>query len=372
MTALWIDKYRPHTLADLTFHPGVSVLLRQMARKNDIPHLLFTGPSGGGKKTRVAALLREIFGRGVQTVRTEKKLVGAASSAAGADAASSSAASSAKGVEVTVVASNYHLEVSPADVGSKDRVVVQELLKEVASTRAVDGTTPYKVVVVHEADCLSRGAQDALRRTMERYTRTCRLILVASAACRVTPAIRSRCAIVRVPLPEQSELVDVLNRVAREERISPFPAAVAQRIATLAEGNARKALLMLEVAKVKAGAAAVALTEDTPIDRADWEEYVAQIALDVAKEQSPSKLAEVRMKVYELLTHCIPPEMIIKRLAAELMKKVDTDLQYELVTWAAFYEHRIHQGTKPVYHIEAFIARFMSLYSKYLAETLAF
>ena len=56
----------------------------------------------------------------------------------------------------------------------------------------------------------------------------------------------------------------------------------------------------------------------------------------------------------------------------ELMKKVDTDLQYELVTWAAFYEHRIHLGTKPIYHIEAFIARFMSLYSHYLSEAFAF
>ena len=30
MTALWIDKYRPRNLADLTFHPSVTVLLKQM------------------------------------------------------------------------------------------------------------------------------------------------------------------------------------------------------------------------------------------------------------------------------------------------------------------------------------------------------
>lgn len=275
------------------------------ASKNDISHILFTGPSGAGKKTRVAALLREIFGRGVANIRTEKKTVGASADSAGGGAAS-------KGVDITVVASNYHVEVTPADAGTKDRVVVQELLKEIASTRPVDGATPYKVVVIHEADCLSRGAQDALRRTMERYMRACRVVLVATAACRVTPAIRSRCAIVRVPLPSRDELRAVLASVAREEHIAPLPDALAQRIAALADGNARKALLMLEVAKVRAAADGAPLAEDTPVDRADWEEYVAQIALDVVKEQTPRKLAEVRMKVYELLTHCIPPEMILK------------------------------------------------------------
>ena len=265
---------------------------------------MFTGPSGAGKKTRVAALLKEVFGRGTANVRTEKKVVGASQD--------NGSGSSSKGVEITIVASNFHVEVTPADAGTKDRVVVQELLKEIASTKPVDGATPYKVVVIHEADCLSRGAQDALRRTMEKYMRVCRVILVATAACRVTPAIRSRCVIVRVPLPEKSELVDVINNVAREERINPFPPAVAQRIAQLAEGNARRALLMLEVAKVKAGATGAQITEATPIDRADWEEYVAQIAVDIAKEQTPRKLAEVRVKIYELLTHCIPPEMILK------------------------------------------------------------
>jgi len=360
MTALWIDKYRPRTLADLTFHPNVNELLKQMASKNDIPHILFTGPSGSGKKTRVAALLKEIFGRGTSNVRTEKRIVGASQEG------SSSSSSSSKGVEITVVASNYHVELTPADAGMKDRIVIQELLKEIASTKPVDGATPYKVVVIHEADCLSRSAQDALRRTMEKYTRSCRVILVATAACRVAPAIRSRCVIVRVPLPQQSELVDVITNVAREEHINPFTPSVAQRIATLSEGNARKALLILEVAKVKAGATGTPITDDTPIDRADWEEYVAQIASDISKKQQPIVLAEVRIKIYELLTHCIPPEMILKRLMMELMKKVDTDLQYELVTWTAFYEHRIHLGTKPIYHIEAFIARFMSLYSRYL------
>jgi hypothetical protein len=39
---------------------------------------------------------------------------------------------------ISFVDHKYHLEITPADVGTYDRVVVQELLKEVAQTQQVD------------------------------------------------------------------------------------------------------------------------------------------------------------------------------------------------------------------------------------------
>jgi len=354
MSALWIDKYRPRSLDELTFHPSTTLLLRELCARSDIPHLLLTGPSGGGKKTRIGAILNAVYGKGSRSVRAERKVLSDSSNPGSAE------------VEITVVSSNYHVEVCPSDAGLKDRLVVTELLKSIAQTRSFDASVPYKTVVIHDADRLSRGAQDALRRTMERYTRTCRVILVATAPCRVFPAIRSRCIIVRVPLPSQETVASFLATVAKEERIGTLPASVANRIAEMSGGNVRKALLMLESAKATADAQGKEIDETTEIQRADWEEYVGQIALDIVNDRTPNKLAEVRMKVYELLTHCIPPEMVLKQLAAELMNKVDTEVQMELISWATLYEHRIHLGSKPIYHIEAFIARFMSVYSHYL------
>jgi hypothetical protein len=87
------------------------------------------------------------------------------------------------------------------------------------------------------------------------------------------------------------------------------------------------------------------LDEKTPIPPPDWEALIGEIADDIIKEHSPSQILAVRAKFYDLLTHCIPASTILKTLAFELIKRVDPDVRSEVVTWAAFYEHRIRLGS---------------------------
>ena len=63
----------------------------------DFPHLLVFGPSGSGKKTRISCLLREVYGPGVDKVRIERQTFEASS----------------KKIELSTIASNYHIEVNP-------------------------------------------------------------------------------------------------------------------------------------------------------------------------------------------------------------------------------------------------------------------
>jgi replication factor C subunit 3/5 len=55
-----------------------------------------------------------------------------------------------------------------------------------------------------------------------------------------------------------------------------------------------------------------------------------EIANDILTEQTPKRLLEVRSKVYELLVNVVPPELIIRQLASELMKKVDDEVKHEV------------------------------------------
>ncbi len=141
-----------------------------------------------------------------------------------------------------------------SDVGTQDRVVVQELIKEMAKTQNIDTAAKnrFKVVVVSEAESLSVPAQHALRRTMEKYMSNLRVILCATSASRLIPAIQSRCLLVRVPAPSDTEIGRVLKAVVATEGRSIAPDLV-DRIVAASQRNLRRAILTAEACYVVQG-----------------------------------------------------------------------------------------------------------------------
>ncbi|RMZ77670.1 hypothetical protein DV738_g4285, partial [Chaetothyriales sp. CBS 135597] len=349
--ALLVDKLRPRSLDTLTYHPELSDRLASLAASPDFPHLLFYGPSGAGKKTRILATLRALYGPGAEKIKIDARVF--------------QSSSSSRKLEFNIVSSVYHLEITPSDVGNYDRVVIQELLKEVAQTQQVDlnAKQRFKVVVINEADSLTRDAQAALRRTMEKYSNNVRLILVSNSTAGIIAPIRSRTLLVRVAAPSRDEICSVLEKAGKKEgwKVSP---ELNSRIAQLSGRNLRKALLMFEAVYAQHPDP----TEFTPIPPTDWEVLIDQIAGDMIRERTPKMIMQVRAKLYDLLTHCIPATIILKTLCWNLVerKEVDEELKPEIVKWAAFYEHRVRQGSKVVFHLEAFVARFMHLFESYL------
>eukprot|EP00629_Pelagomonadales_sp_RCC1024_P015320 CAMPEP_0119291500 /NCGR_PEP_ID=MMETSP1329-20130426/42559_1 /TAXON_ID=114041 /ORGANISM="Genus nov. species nov., Strain RCC1024" /LENGTH=348 /DNA_ID=CAMNT_0007292329 /DNA_START=147 /DNA_END=1190 /DNA_ORIENTATION=+ len=345
---LWVDKHRPLTLDKMHFHSHLSERFLEMTEEgeSDLPHLLFYGPSGAGKKTRIMALLRALYGPGAEKQRLEHREFKTPTN---------------KSIEVTTVASNYHIEINPSDAGNDDRFVVQEVVKEIASTRSVLAGSgakaqgpAFKVVLLVEADRLSRQAQAGLRRTMEKAAGNCRLILCCNNPTKVIDPIRSRCLGIRVAAPTETEVCAVLQHVAAKERLT-LPDELAARIAKATGRNLRRAILALEECKV----AQYPFDAKATVPRPDWEQYIVAIANDVAREQSPARLLATREKLYELLAKCIPADVIIKTLARELLKNLDDGLKAEVLGWAAFYEHRMCLGNKEIFHLEAFVAKFM-------------
>eukprot|EP00993_Chasmostoma_nieuportense_P001763 NODE_2614_length_1136_cov_67.844400_g2494_i0.p1 GENE.NODE_2614_length_1136_cov_67.844400_g2494_i0~~NODE_2614_length_1136_cov_67.844400_g2494_i0.p1 ORF type:complete len:346 (+),score=92.55 NODE_2614_length_1136_cov_67.844400_g2494_i0:65-1102(+) len=339
---LWVDKYRPKELDALDVHTVLTSRLKRLVSNGDCPHLLVFGPSGAGKKTRVMALLRHYFGPGVERLKAEHKTYKATES---------------KSVEVSTLSSQHHIEINPSEVGIYDRVVVMTPIKEIAESAPLDTTSKgTKVIILNEVDQLTRSAQQALRRTMEKHMKTCRLILLATTTSKVIAPLRSRCLGVRVPAPTCAEIATVLASVAKKEGLT-LPEQLADRIAHSSDRNLRRAILMLESTKVQS----YPFTADQSIVRTDWENYIALIAREMCAEQSPKQILEVRGKLYELLANCIPPDIIFQRLSRELSTLAE-GLTAEVAHWAAHYEHRSQLGSKPIFHLEAFVCKFMHLY----------
>lgn len=348
---LWVDEYRPIGLSKLDLHEGVSKRLQTLVASGDIPHLLFYGPSGGGKRTRIRAVLRELYGSGAEKLKIANKIF--------------KVGSSSKKVEITTLQSNYHIEMCPADAGFNDTHVISEVIKEIAQTHTLDPSTQraYKVVVLSEVDRLSLQAQNALRRTMEKYMMTCRIFMCCESSCRVIEPLRSRCLGIRVPAPEVKEICGVLKRIAKKEKLA-LPETLALKIADSSDRNLRRAILMLEATKVQQ----YPFTADQKVNIADWKEYIHDMASSIVQEQSANRLMQVRGKLYELLGNCIPPDVIMKTLTKDLLVRLDDELKYKVIEWAAFFEHRMNCGSKPIYHLEAFVAKFMNIYKTFLVN----
>jgi len=380
---LWVDKYRPTELSDLDYHDEVSDRLASLAENPaSLPHLFFYGPSGAGKRTRIAALLGALFGPSAHRLRLDQRTFTTPTN---------------RTVELHMITSNHHVELSPGDAGNNDRYVIQDVLKQLASTKnirssvanqqqekenqelhpngasgsgaataAAAAANEIKVVVLNQVDRLSKQAQAALRRTMEKYASTCRLILCCESPSKLISPLRSRCLGVRISAPTIDQISLVLKQVARKESFE-LPETLAVNIARESNRNMRKALLMLEAAKVQAGGRS--LSEQQVLPTTDWEMYIRQLAEDITAEQSPQRLMAAREKLYELLVNCIPASTILKRLVNELLPKVpDESLKVSIIEWAAFYEHRISMGSKEIFHLEAFIAKYMAMYRKYMNE----
>lgn len=139
------------------------------------------------------------------------------------------------------------------------------------------------------------------------------------------PAIRSRCLNIRIPAPSLNEVMSVLQTVAKKEGCN-LPSELAQKIAEKSRRNlryiefgvqrflkfktshylSRRAILLTEACKVQQ----YPFKNDQNVMDLDWEVFLKDTAQQIVQEQSPKRLQEVRGRLYELLTHCIPPDVI--------------------------------------------------------------
>lgn len=353
--SLWVDKYRPRTLDKLLYHESITKNLKALAGTGDFPHLLVYGPSGSGKKTRVYATLHELYGSQVEKLKIDVKTFTTTSN---------------RKLEFNVLSSPYHLEITPSDMGNNDRVVIQDLLKEVASTEQVDFTNSsknngikhrFKVVIINEADSLTRDAQAALRRTMEKYSSNIRIIMISNTTSNIISPIKSRTLLIRIPAPSVNDVTSILTHVADRESIKfnndLKKQSFLNQIAINSDQNLRKSLLCFETILMQT---ATIQTENTKGIDLDWEIIIKNMASSIYSNKSVANLAKVRVIFYELLAHCIPARIILKNLLFELVKLCNSTSQItELVSIGSNFDERLSLGSKAIFHLEGFTAKSM-------------
>lgn len=174
-SSIWTEKYRPSTFEEIKGQKEIVEKVQAFVESGNMPHLLFSGPAGVGKTTMSLVIAKKLFGDDWRANTLELN------------------ASDERGIDV-----------------------VRVKVKDFARTRSI-GNVPFKLIYLDESDALTRDAQQALRRTMENYTKTCRFILSCNYSSKIIDPIQSRCAVFRFKPLSKDEIFSVVESLAAKE-----------------------------------------------------------------------------------------------------------------------------------------------------------
>ena len=171
LSGIWTEKYRPSKFEEIVGQDEIIKRVKALTDSLNIPHLLFAGPAGTGKSTLALVVVKELFKENWKE--------------------------------------NY-LELNASD--ERGINIVREKVKTFARTKSF-GNINFKIIFLDEADALTPEAQQALRRTMENYSSSCRFILSCNYSSRILDPIQSRCVVFRFRLLEKKDIRKIIERI---------------------------------------------------------------------------------------------------------------------------------------------------------------
>ena len=312
LSEIWTERYRPKTFSEIVGQPDIIKKVQALTNSMNIPHLLFAGPAGTGKSTLALVTVKELFGNNWRE--------------------------------------NY-LELNASD--ERGIQIVRDKVKNFARTKSL-GNVPFKIIFLDEADALTPEAQQALRRTMENYSATCRFILSCNYSSKIIDPIQSRCVIFRFKLLERKDIEQVLRRIESGENLQIQEEAI-EILYEGSEGDCRRAINLLQ----STAAISPSITKDlvsTIISSVKPKDV--KIVLDYALagdfQRSREKLLDVMLK------ESISGQDVIKSIQKEIWNlPVEPEIKVKLTEKTGETEFRIVEGSDPFIQLQSLLASFV-------------
>ncbi len=310
MNQIWVDKFRPQKFDEIIGQDNFVKRVKAFIESKNLPHLLFAGAPGTGKTTTALVVARELYG--------EHGIKG-----------------------------NF-LELNASDDRGID--VIRNQIKEFAKLKSL-ANIPYKVICLDEADSLTKDAQQALRRTMEKYSHSCRFILACNELSKILDPIQSRCVIFKFKGLTKDALVTILDKIETEETLK-FDEGVKEYLAEISKGDVRKLQNTLQAAAsinfniTKTGI-------DEIIDFVNPKEVEEMVEL--AKSGDFEKARDMMIKLRTI--RGLSGLEILKEIYRVILRiDIDPKIKIKFIDKLASVEFRLVEGSDEELQLEAYLA----------------
>ncbi|GLT47134.1 hypothetical protein SLA2020_208480 [Shorea laevis] len=310
----WVEKYRPLSLADVAAHRDIVDTIDRLTSENRLPHLLLYGPPGTGKTSTILAVARKLYGAQYHNMILELN------------------ASDDRGIEV-----------------------VRQQIQDFASTQSFSfgAKSQVKLVLLDEADAMTKDAQFALRRVIEKYTKNARFALICNHVNKIIPALQSRCTRFRFAPLDPDHVNQRLKHVIESERLDVTDSGLAALV-RLSNGDMRKALNILQsthMASQQITEEAVYLCTGNPMPK-DIEQ-IAYWLLNESFRESFTRISEMKTRKGLALVD------IVREVTMFVFKiKMPSDVRVQLINDLADIEYRLSFGCNDKLQLGSLISTF--------------
>ncbi|KAL9229228.1 hypothetical protein vseg_004715 [Gypsophila vaccaria] len=310
----WVEKYRPQSLAEVAAHRDIIDTIDRLTTENKLPHLLLYGPPGTGKTSTILAVSRKLYGNHFH---------------------------------------NMILELNASDDRGID--VVRQQIQDFASTQSFSfgSKSHVKLVLLDEADAMTKDAQFALRRVIEKYTKSTRFALICNHVHKIIPALQSRCTRFRFPPLDAVHVSNRLKHVIDSEGLDVSESGLAALV-RLSTGDMRKALNILQsthMASQQITEEAVYLCTGNPLP--EDIEQISYWLLNESVDISFSRISEIKTaKGLALVDIIREVTMFAFRI------KMPANVRVQLINDLADIEYRLSFGCVDKLQLGSLIASF--------------
>jgi len=305
--AMWVEKYRPQKLEDVVGQrDAIKSLESLLKKKEEMPHLLFTGSAGIGKTTVALCMARQILGDAWQ---------------------------------------EHTLELNASD--ERGINMVRDKVKKF-SYWAGFGDIPFKIVILDEADEMTSDAQTALRRIIEDTAKYCRFVIIANNISRIIDPIQSRCAVFKFTAIPQEDIINHIKHIADQESVNADDDGV-QEICDYAEGDLRHAINLLQTVSSSGSITVESVRAAAGLARSSDVSSVLKLALD-------GNFAKAREIMIELIkVYGMSESDFLKYLNAAVWKSKHEKIS-DILEVVAKYDYRLLVGSSPDIQLSALLA----------------